>query len=171
MMEILLCKKVIFIMGVSGTGKSTVGRLLSNELSVPFIDADDHHLPSNIKKMSQGIPLTDDDRIPWLDQINQIALKHLGLGAVIACSALKKEYRARLSQSIEQNLTWVYLQGSYGLIADRMKNRKGHFMNVRMLKSQFETLQEPNNAMTINVANSPEIIVGEIKSQLVGVKK
>jgi len=65
-----------------------------------------------------------------------------------------------LSQSIEQNLTWVYLQGSYGLIADRMKNRKGHFMNVRMLKSQFETLQEPNNAMTINVANSPEIIVG-----------
>ena len=170
-MEILLCKKVIFIMGVSGTGKSTVGRLLSNELSVPFTDADDHHLPSNIKKMSQGIPLTDDDRAPWLDQINQIALNHLGSGAVIACSALKKEYRARLSQSIEQNVTWVYLQGSYGLIADRMKNRKGHFMNVRMLKSQFETLQEPNNAMTINVANSPEIIVGKIKSQLVGVKK
>ncbi len=160
-----LSKKIIFIMGVSGCGKSSVGQLLADELCIPFVDADDHHLPSNIEKMSQGIPLLDSDRAPWLAQINEIALKHLDSGAVIACSALKKKYRTQLNQSIESNVIWVYLKGDYNLIFERMKKRNGHFMDADMLKSQFETLEEPVNAIAINIAGSLETIVSEIIGQ------
>ena len=108
-----LAQKVIFVMGVSGSGKSSIGQLLANELSIPFIDADDHHPPSNIKKMSQGIPLQDSDRFPWLDILHEIAVKHIGSGCVIACSALKEIYRTQLNKSIESSVEWIYLKGSY----------------------------------------------------------
>ncbi len=153
-------------MGVSGSGKTSVGQLLANELSVPFIDADDHHPPSNIKKMSRGIPLDDSDREPWLDQLNKIALDHINSGCVIGCSALKEVYRSRLIQSIASNVNWIYLKGSYDLIFDRMNKREDHFMDPKMLRSQFETLEEPENAINIDITNSPELIVKNIKSHL-----
>jgi len=155
-------KKIIFIMGVSGCGKSSVGQLLADELSTVFIDADDHHLPANIEKMSQGTPLTDEDRAPWLDKINQIATEHLTTGAVIACSGLKETYRKRLVKSIEKHAVWVYLKGDYDLIYRRMKDRKGHFMGAAMLKSQFDTLQEPSDAVVVDIANSLERVIRDI---------
>jgi len=155
-------KKIIFIMGVSGCGKSSVGQLLADELSTVFIDADDHHLPANIEKMSQGTPLSDEDRAPWLDKINQIATEHLATGAVIACSGLKETYRKRLVKSIETHSVWVYLKGDYDLIYRRMKDRKGHFMGAAMLKSQFDTLQEPSDAVVVDIANSLERVVRDI---------
>lgn len=173
-METGLGKKVIFIMGVSGSGKTSVGQLLAKELAVPFIDADDHHPLSNIEKMSQGIPLTDSDRIPWLDQLHKIALNHLNSdlnsdlnsSCVIACSALKKKYRSRLNQSIESKTSWVYLKGTFDQIFERMKNREGHFMKAEMLQSQFETLEEPENAIVMDIADLPEIITQKIKTHL-----
>ena len=166
-MKTSLIKKVIFIMGVSGSGKTSVGQLLANELSIPFIDADDHHPPSNIKKMSEGIPLKDKDREPWLDRLHEIAVEHISSGCVIACSALKEIYRKRLSQSIEPSVSWIYLKGSYDLIFERMNNRAGHFMGAEMLKSQFETLEEPQNAIIIDIAGSPKVIIKNIKPHLV----
>ena len=153
-------------MGVSGSGKSSVAKLLAEELSIAFIDADDHHIPSSIEKMSKGVPLTDTDREPWLERMNKIAINHLGSGAVIACSALKKKYRQRLNQRIESNVDWVYLKGDYDLIFKRMKNRKHHFMDADMLTSQFDALEEPEGAIVINIANSLEGIVENIKLKL-----
>lgn len=156
-----LYKKIIFVMGVSGSGKSTVGQLVANKLSMPFIDADDHHLPSSIEKMAQGIPLSDSDRMPWLTAINKLAIEHLGSGSgvVIACSALKKKYRDQLNQSVEANVNWVYLKGDYDLIFERMKTRSDHFMGASMLKSQFEILQEPEHAITVDIAASLSNVV------------
>ena len=149
-------------MGVSGSGKTSVGQLLANKLSIPFIDADDHHPQSNIQKMSQGIPLVDSDRMPWLDILHGIAVNHIGVGCVIACSALKEIYRKQLSQSIEKNIEWVYLKGNYDLIFERMSNRANHFMSAEMLKSQFETLEEPQNAICIDISDKPAIIVQQL---------
>lgn len=156
-------KKVIFIMGVSGSGKTSVGRLLAKDLSVPFIDADDHHPSSNIEKMSKGIPLTDADREPWLDTLNKIAQEHIYSGCVIACSALKEAYRQRLMKAIESNVLWIYLKGTYEQIYDRMKKRQDHFMGARMLRSQFEELEAPDDAIIMDIADSPEVIVQKIK--------
>jgi len=161
-------RNIIFIMGVSGSGKSTVGRLLADQLSIAFVDADDHHPPSNIKKMSQGVPLSDSDRVPWLEQINKIAINHLESGVVIACSALKKQYRVQLNQFIESKVHWVYLKGDYDLIYQRIKKRRGHFMNADMLRSQFETLQESATATTIDIANPVEQIIEKISDGLLG---
>lgn len=153
-------------MGVSGSGKTSVGQLLANELSIPFIDADDHHPPANIEKMTQGIPLVDSDREPWLDRLHEIAVDHLSSGCVIGCSALKAVYRKRLSRSIESDTAWVYLKGSYDQIFQRMQNRTDHFMDAKMLKSQFETLEEPANAIIMDIGDSVEVIVGKVKLHL-----
>lgn len=154
--------KIIFVIGVSGSGKTSVGRLLAKELNIDFIDADDHHPQTNIEKMKSGIPLTDEDRLPWLDRLHQIAKNHLDTGCVIACSALKQTYRNQLSETIIDDVFWIYLKGSYDLIYNRMKNRANHFMDARMLKSQFETFEEPINAIEIAITKAPETIVKEI---------
>ena len=153
-------------MGVSGSGKSSVGRLLAEQLSVAFVDADDHHSPSSIEKMSQGLPLTDGDREPWLININKIATGYLNSGVVIACSALKQKYRIQLSQSIEPNVLWVYLKGDYSLILERMKSRSGHFMRADMLASQFETLEEPKRAAIIDIVDSLDSIVETVMKKI-----
>ncbi len=149
---------IIYIMGVSGSGKTTIGKLLSFKTGIPFFDGDDFHPTSNKEKMKSGHPLTDDDRQQWLQRLNTLAVEHSGLkGAVIACSALKEKYRSILSFGVQQK-TWIFLQGSYEVIYDRTKERD-HFMPVQLLHSQFDTLEIPESAFTIDIKNDPDKIV------------
>lgn len=161
-----LTTRIIFVIGVSGSGKSSVGRLLAEDLAMPFVDADDHHPTENIEKMSRGIPLEDEDRRPWIERLNQIAKVHLDSGCIIACSALKETYRDLLSSSIESKVRWVYLKGTYDQIFERMKQRQDHFMEAHMLKSQFDTLEEPENALTVDITDTPKEMVAHIVSIL-----
>lgn len=152
-------------MGVSGSGKTTIGRLLAAHLNCPFYDADDFHPAENVAKMAAGIPLTDADRIPWLDCLHDIISRHLEAGetAVLACSALKKSYRDHLRQGHE-GVCFIHLDGRFDLIQQRMKNRPNHYMKPAMLQSQFQTLETPDNqeALIINIDKSEESIVQEI---------
>jgi len=154
-------------MGVSGSGKTTVGKKLADRIGLPFFDGDDFHPVSNKEKMTAGIPLTDGDRQAWLNKMNEAAREHAKLsGAVFACSALKEKYRAVLSSGIEIPLYWVFLQGSFELIKERMEERKDHFMPPGLLSSQFADLEIPNNSITINITRRPEEIVDSIISQI-----
>ncbi len=159
--------KIIVVMGVSGTGKTTVGKLLSNRTKLPFFDADDFHPKRNIEKMQAGQPLDDQDRAPWLQLLAQnIADWRKGGGAILACSALKEKYRQTLSGSDTASISWVFLDGSFDLLLARMSNRKGHFMPKDLLESQLATLERPANAITIDVSASPEDIITQILPQL-----
>ena len=159
--------KVIFIMGVSGSGKSTIGSLLSKALNIPFFDGDDFHPESNILKMSTGQALNDEDRLGWLQTLNNLAKKELvSNSCVIACSALKKSYRDILNKGIQNSTKWVFLQGSFEEITDRINKRKDHFMSSDLLKSQFDTLEEPTEAITININLSPKEITKNVINQL-----
>ena len=133
---------------------------------IPFYDADDFHSEANKEKMKSGHPLTDEDRKDWLQKINQLAIEQMQLnGAIIACSALKEEYRFTLSKGLHQPF-WVFLNGSYELIYQRIKNRTGHYMPASLLRSQFDSLQIPAGAFTIDVAKDPETIVEMITDKL-----
>ena len=154
------------IMGVSGCGKSTIGRLLAKDLSIPFFDGDDYHPASNIQKMSEGIPLNDDDRHNWLIELNLLAKQHLFHGAVIACSALKEKYRETLRKDIEDKICVIYLEGSIQEIKERLTNRKDHFMPAALLKSQFDALEPPSDAITVAISLPPEDIVDNIRTVL-----
>lgn len=157
---------VIFIMGTSGTGKSTIGKLLSEELSIPFFDGDDFHSEAHLQKMASGASLNDDDRFGWLTKLNNLAKSQLNTNScIIACSALKEKYRELLSQGIEKNVKWVFLNGSIDQVQERLKNREHHFMPITLLKSQFDILEVPNNALQIDIALSPEEIVHLIKEE------
>ena len=134
----------IVVMGVSGSGKSSVGKPLADRLGIPFRDADEFHSRSNIAKMSAGIPLTDADRWPWLDAIGK-ALHDTGGGLIVACSALKRSYRDRLRQAAGRPVTFVWLAGSKETIARRMQARQHHFMPLSLLDSQFATLEPPQS--------------------------
>ncbi len=154
-------------MGVSGCGKSTIGKLLAKDLDIPFFDGDDFHLESNIKKMSSGQPLNDDDRQGWLEALNHLAKKQLiENSCVIVCSALKQKYRDILSLNIKTQTSWVYLSGSFSQIFERLKSREGHFMPSELLKSQFDILEEPKNALKIDISLTPEHIIKMIKADL-----
>ncbi|MEU8648042.1 MULTISPECIES: gluconokinase [unclassified Streptomyces] len=131
---------VLVVMGVAGTGKTTIGPLLAARLGVPYAEGDDFHPQANIAKMSAGTPLTDDDRAPWLDAIGRWAHDRAGLGGVVSCSALKRGYRDRL-RAAAPGVAFVHLTGDRQLIEDRMSHRKGHFMPTALLDSQFATLQ------------------------------
>lgn len=153
---------IIFIMGVSGSGKTTTGKLLAERIHIPFFDADDYHSPVNIEKMKAGIPLTDADRKDWLQTMNQIAVRQQKeKGAVIACSALKQSYREGLQKNIAKPW-WFFLEGSQELILGRMQKRKGHFMPAGLLLSQFATLEPPEFAFTISIDKDPASIVTTI---------
>jgi gluconokinase len=157
---------IIYIMGVSGSGKTTIGKLLSIKTGIPFFDGDDLHSAENKKKMKAGIPLNDDDRKGWLQQINLLAIEQERLaGAIIACSALKEKYRHVLSEAIAKPY-WIFLNGNFELIHERMKKRKDHFMPAGMLTSQFEILEIPDGALSIDITKPPEEIVDIIQKKL-----
>ena len=159
--------KCIVVMGVSGCGKSTVGSAVANHLRVPFLDADDFHSSANRKKMERGIPLTDADRMPWLELLAKELTNHsMSKGAVLACSALKKKYRDKL-KSPDGNTYFVYLKGELGLISERMK-RRDHFMPVTLLQSQFDALEEPteSEAITISIEQTVDEQVKQIIDQV-----
>ena len=145
---------IVVLMGVSGSGKSTVGAALADALGWPLIDADDLHPPENVAKMAAGVPLTDDDRWPWLDRIvDELQRTTAGGGsAVLACSALKQRYRERLAQAGE--LRFVYLRGKPGTIAARLAVRRHRYMPAALLDSQFATLEPPADAIDIDIAAS-----------------
>jgi gluconokinase len=155
---------VIILMGVSGSGKTTIGQRLAQELGWPFYDGDDFHPQANIAKMRQGVPLTDDDRHPWLAALRRLIDSVLAAkqSAVIACSALKRAYRDRLAGPHE-NVVFVYLKGSYEVIQQRLLERQGHFMRAGLLASQFETLEEPERALTMDITQEPGVIIAQVR--------
>jgi gluconokinase len=160
---------VVVIFGVSGAGKTTLGKLLAEGLGWAFHEADDFHSPANVEKMHAGIPLTDKDRWPWLESLRELVKRCLDSkkNAVLACSALKEAYRGRLRVNSEVKL--VYLRGDYTLIANQLRQRRGHFMNLALLQSQFTDLEEPRpveGAIVIELGSSPDELVEEIKTQL-----
>ncbi len=161
-------KQVFIIIGVSGSGKSTVGKLLADELSLPFYDADDFHSDDNIRKMATGIPLEDEDRIPWLETLSEEIGGWSDNGAVLACSALKESYRTMLQQNA--SVQWVILNGSFELIESRLKERSGHYMGFEMLRSQFDDFELPGYGIHLDIRKNPKDLVGSILKHTVGPK-
>ena len=164
---------LIFICGVSGSGKTTIGKLLSERCAIPFFDVDDYHSAANKKKMQEGQALNDNDRSEWLKRLNQLAIEQCAdKGAIIACSALKEQYRKMLADSIVVPVHWIFLQGSFSLIEERMKKRKGHYMPASLLQSQFDILEMPsNNAIVQDIANGPTVIAEDVYRQLLSQKQ
>jgi gluconokinase len=160
---------IIIIFGVSGSGKTTIGKLLGHELRWQFIEADDFHPAWNIQKMRSGRPLIDEDRWPWLDclrkQIEQLLAA--GENVVLACSALKRAYRDRLR--VSEEIKFVFLRGDYAVVEKQLRSRRRHFMNPDLLQSQFDDLEEPQadeQALTVALGRTPEEIVEEIETKL-----
>ena len=153
---------IIIIMGVAGSGKTTIGSLLADELGWKFYDADDFHSESNRAKMTQGIALTDEDRASWLMSLRELINQNIQRNsqAVLACSALKNSHRNTLE--VNEQVKFVYLQGTYAQIKARLNERTGHFMSARMLDSQFDALEEPQNTLTIDIAHTPQEIISKI---------
>jgi gluconokinase len=159
MAEISAHPHAIIVMGVSGCGKSSVGAAISQALGLEFVEGDQLHPASNVEKMSKGIPLTDGDRIPWLDIVGETMKAALdrNAGIVVSCSALKQSYRNRLRAAAGGNLFFVYLHGSKELLSTRMSERKGHFMPASLLDSQLATLEVPTGepgVVTVDIDNT-----------------
>ena len=157
---------IVIVMGVVGAGKTTVGKLLASELGWQFADADDFHPAANVEKISHGIPLTDEDREPWLDRLRAAILELVAAGkpAVLACSALKRSYRTRLQAAPE--VRFVFLKGSAALIAQRLRARHGHFAGEAILASQLADLEEPDGAIAVDISRTPQQIVDQIRKAL-----
>lgn len=157
---------IVIVMGVVGSGKTTVGRLLAQQLGCEFADADDLHPAVNIEKIRHGIPLGDEDRQPWLDRLREAILDWIARGSnvVLACSALKRAYRKTLDAGPE--VRFVYLKGSAALIAERLRSRHGHFAGEQILASQLSDLEEPEGALTVDIAATPAQIVDKIRKGL-----
>ena len=158
---------VVIVMGVSGSGKTTIGQMLASSLGWEFHDGDDLHSAANKAKMHAGIALSDEDRAPWLAAIRNLIASMIAAGknAVVACSALKQSYRDQIVVD-PAKVKIVFLKGSPELIAARIGNRSGHFMNPALLQSQFDTLEEPRDAIVVDVAATPEEIVRRIRQEI-----
>ena len=154
------------VMGVSGCGKTSVGEALAKRLGWDFYDADDFHPPANVAKMVDGIPLDDSDRAPWLALLHDKISSSLKADkpGVLACSALKERYRQQLMDG-NDGVQIIYLKGSYDLIWSRMSARKDHYMKPHMLKSQFDALEEPSGAITVDISTSVDEVVNEVLKQ------
>ena len=159
--------RFLIVMGVSGCGKSSVGRALADSLGWDFYDADDFHPPENVAKMTDGLPLDDSDRAPWLASLHDIISTNLKADkpGVLACSALKERYRRQLMDGNE-GVQIVYLKGSYELIWSRMSAREEHYMKPHMLRSQFEALEEPLNAYTVDISLPIDAVVRQIRESM-----
>jgi gluconokinase len=160
---------IVIIFGVSGAGKTTVGKLLAREVGWRFIEADDFHPAANIEKMRNGHPLTDKDRWPWLERLRQQIERSLAAeeNAVLACSALKRAYRDRLR--VSNAVKFVFLRGDYALVEKQLRRRHGHFMDPTLLQSQFDDLEEPQldeDLLTIELGRAPDEIVERIRTKL-----
>ncbi|MDB4703578.1 gluconokinase [Akkermansiaceae bacterium] len=151
--------KSLVIMGVSGSGKTTVGKLLAQKIGRRFLDGDDFHPPENVAKMSSGIPLTDEDRLGWLETLASIIHEADNI-TIIACSALKASYREILKEA-----EFIFLYGSPELLAERINQRSGHYMPPGLLQSQLETLEVPTNVLALNVVESPQTLVEQIMAR------
>jgi gluconokinase len=157
---------IVIVMGTTGSGKTTIGGLLAKRMGWEFVDADDFHPPSNVEKMKHGIPLTDADREPWLKALHDRIVEWTAeqRSVVLACSALKQGYRDALRAS--SDVRFVYLKGSYQLFSQRVLARRGHFAKQDLLASQFATLEEPTDAITVDAAPPPAQIVSEVRRKL-----
>lgn len=161
--------KIVILMGVTGSGKTTVGTLLAARLQVAFADADDYHSLANKKKMAAGMPLTDEDRQPWLEELNRVlrGWSETNAGGVLACSALKDRYRRTLVQGLpKEAVMFCLLEGPQELIAERLAARKHEYMNPKLLESQLSTLEQPVDAPRVANDGSPEDAVNQILSGL-----
>lgn len=158
---------IVVIMGVSGCGKTTVGSMLAQRLDWTYYEGDEFHSSGNIEKMSKGISLNDDDRLPWLAGIKKAIDKSVksGSDAIIACSALRRKYRRALTVSVS-DIRFVYLKGDPATIRQRIESRDHHYMKASMLESQFSSLEEPDDAIVIDIGDSPEAIVSYIEREL-----
>jgi gluconokinase len=158
---------VIIVMGVSGAGKTTIGRRLARALGWPFFDGDAFHPPENVARMARGEPLTDADRAPWLDRLHELIARRLSAEepAVLATSALKRAYRQRLHAD-HPAVALVFLQGNYDLIYRRLSRRHGHYMPAALLQSQFAALEPPEEAVTVDVGQPPAALVQQIRLAL-----
>lgn len=157
---------IVIVMGVVGAGKTTIGLMLAQHLGWRFVDADDFHPAANVEKIRHGTPLTDDDRRPWLAALRARIVQWIAgnQNVVLACSALKRDYRQELQASHE--VRFVYLKGTSAMIAERLRARHGHFADEQILSSQFADLEEPDAAVTVDIDAEPEEIVAEIRQQL-----
>ena len=158
---------LIIITGVSGVGKTTIGKLLSENMGWTFYEGDDYHTNVNLAKMRNGTPLTDEDRWPWLDalrtKISEIVLHEEN--AILSCSALKESYRMRLASGLK-DIVFVYLRGDYQLVRNRISERVGHFMSANLLAQQYSDLEEPQNAIVVDAALKPMAIINYLKQAL-----
>ena len=160
---------IVIVFGVSGAGKTTIGKVLAEQFGWRFYEADDFHSRANIEKMRSGLPLADEDRRPWLTLLREQITRSLAAkeNAVLACSALKRAYRERLR--VSDDVKFVFLRGNYALIERQLRRRRGHFMNPALLQSQFADLEEPEpdeDAITIELGRSPEELVEQTKAKL-----
>lgn len=160
---------ILILMGPSGCGKTTIGRRLAQHLGWAFLDGDDYHPAANVAKMHNGVPLDDDDRRPWLRALRREIEARLrtGQSAVIACSALRQSYRDLLGVD-QQTVRTVYLRGSFELLQRRLNNRRGHFMPPELLRSQLDTLEEPDGGLSVDIDADPETIVTRIVATMQG---
>jgi gluconokinase len=160
---------IVVLMCVSGSGKTTIGTLLAERMNTSFADADDYHSPANKAKMAAGHPLTDQDREPWLETLNTLLLQwfEAGKGGILACSALKDVYRKTLVRGLPSSAyAFVWLDGSKQMIAERLAERKDHYMNPDLLDSQFATLEPPADALRITNDRAPDAVVDQIMNHL-----
>jgi gluconokinase len=156
---------VIVLMGAAGAGKTTVGRRLSEQLRWSFLDGDAVHPPENIAKMARGLPLTEEDRRPWLDALRRSIAEWVGrnVDGVMACSLIGQAHRASALAGFERHVKLVYLRASHGLLEERLTARTGHFAGVALLNSQLALLDEPNNALVLDASQTPEDLVRGIR--------
>jgi gluconokinase len=158
---------IVVLMGVSGSGKTAVGKIVGMRLGWDYLDADDFHPAANVEKMRAGIPLQDADRWPWLERLNALLREFDARGAsvILGCSALKAVYRVRLAKGCNE-LRWVHLSGSFELIESRLRARSGHYMPSSLLRSQFAILEAPQDALTVPIEGTPDEIAQASVEQL-----